>query len=191
MKEHHVNELNNFIGGWYLSDTTICDDIIDYFNSSSDKAPGKYGKGYNSKHKDSVDVQLFGDLKYEYIQVLRKITAQYVEKYPFCNEYGSWGIVENINIQYYKPTAGFHGFHTERTSYTSEHGVFRHLVFMTYLNDVTDSGETDWLHQKIKIKPEKGLTVIWPVDWTFTHRGITSLTQEKYIVTGWFSFTQE
>jgi hypothetical protein len=60
---------------------------------------------------------------------------------------------------------------------------------MTYLNDVTDSGETEFLHQQLKIKPEKGLTLIWPADWMFTHRGVASLTQEKYIATGWFNYT--
>ena len=60
---------------------------------------------------------------------------------------------------------------------------------MTYLNDVTHKGETEFFHQKIKIKPEKGLTLIWPTDWTFTHRGIPSPTEEKYIVTGWFEYS--
>ena len=60
---------------------------------------------------------------------------------------------------------------------------------MTYLNDVTDGGETEFFHQNLKITPEKGLTLIWGADWTFTHRGIPSPSQEKYIATGWFSFS--
>ena len=59
---------------------------------------------------------------------------------------------------------------------------------MTYLNDVTEGGETEWYYQKLKIKPKKGLTVIWPADWTYQHRGIPSKTHHKYIITGWFSF---
>jgi len=59
---------------------------------------------------------------------------------------------------------------------------------MTYLNNVKDSGETEWFYQNLKIKPEAGLTVIWPTDWTFTHRGIPSKTEIKYIVTGWYSY---
>ena len=58
---------------------------------------------------------------------------------------------------------------------------------MTYLNDVPKGG-TEFYHQKIKTKAEKGLTVIWPSDWTHTHRGIISNTHEKYIVTGWLSY---
>jgi hypothetical protein len=58
---------------------------------------------------------------------------------------------------------------------------------MTYLNDVEIGGETEFFHQKLKIRPEKGLTLIWPADWTFTHIGITS-PEEKFIVTGWFNY---
>lgn len=59
---------------------------------------------------------------------------------------------------------------------------------MTYLNTVTDEGGTEFLNQELKISAEKGKTVIWPADWTHTHRGVASPTQEKYIITGWLSF---
>ena len=59
---------------------------------------------------------------------------------------------------------------------------------MTYLNDVTDGGETEFKYQKLKVKPVKGKMVMWPTDFTHTHRGITSPTQEKYIATGWDNF---
>jgi hypothetical protein len=59
---------------------------------------------------------------------------------------------------------------------------------MTYLNDINDGGETEFLYQNIKIKPKKGLTLIFPADWTFTHRGIASSTEEKFIVTGWYNY---
>ena len=64
----------------------------------------------------------------------------------------------------------------------------RHLVFMTYLNTVNDGGETEWFHQQIKIQPRKGLTVMWPVDWTHVHRGVPSKTETKYITTGWYTY---
>ena len=59
---------------------------------------------------------------------------------------------------------------------------------MTYLNDVEDGG-TEFYYQKLKTKAKKGLTLIWPTDFTHTHRGIVSKTKEKYIVTGWFTLT--
>ena len=60
---------------------------------------------------------------------------------------------------------------------------------MTYLNDVEDGG-TEFYYQGLKTKAEKGLTLIWPSDFTHTHRGIISNTKEKYIATGWFSYDE-
>ena len=59
---------------------------------------------------------------------------------------------------------------------------------MTYLNDIDDGGGTEFKLQEMKVKAEKGKTIIWPSDWTHTHRGIVSPSKEKYIVTGWWSF---
>ena len=43
-------------------------------------------------------------------------------------------------------------------------------------------------NQKMIVNAEQGKTLIWPADWTHTHRGVGSLTEEKYIITGWYSF---
>ena len=184
----------NFIAGWFLDDITVCDSIIN-FHKQSDTVPGMsgnpnnptIGKILNTNHKDSEDCALAGPLLDRYGIALQKVVNEYIKKFPYCNVYDPWNIIEELSVQYYKPGAGFHGIHTERTS-KYEPGSSRHLVFMTYLNDVTENGETEFLHQEIKIKPQKGLTLIWPADWTYTHRGIASFTQEKYIVTGWFNF---
>ena len=49
--------------------------------------------------------------------------------------------------------------------------VYRFFVFMTYLNDVDDGGETYFNHFKIKVKPKHGKTMIWPAEWTHAHSG--------------------
>jgi hypothetical protein len=103
--------------------------------------------------------------------------------------YAPWGISEYINIQYNPPGGGFKVWQTERCVADTLQSR-RHLVFMTYLNDVTDEGGTEFMHQKITVHASKGKTLIWPVDWTHTHRGIVSPSQEKYVLTGWFSYMQ-
>jgi hypothetical protein len=187
MREHFVNSLDNFICGWYPEDTTICDKVLEFYNSAENKNPGKVGKGIDLLVKRSTDVSLVGPLYSEYDAFLGNIVKLYVDKYPMVNYYSPWKILEDINVQGYKPSEAFYSWHCERPRVHSP-SVMRHMVFMTYLNDVTDGGETEFLHQNIKIKPEKGLTLFWPVDWTFTHRGVPSMTQEKYIVTGWFNY---
>jgi hypothetical protein len=58
---------------------------------------------------------------------------------------------------------------------------------MTYLNDVPNGG-TEFYYQGLKSPAKKGLTLIWPADWTHTHRGIVDDKNEKYIVTGWYNY---
>lgn len=182
--------VNNFIFSEYLNDISICDKLINYYNNS-EKFIGKIGNGHtvDVSIKDSTDCHLDpnNQLFKNYIDQLIFVVNLYKEKFAFCDRYSPWGITEHINIQHYAPTQGFKSWHTERVGATFPN-CFRHLVFMTYLNDVTDEGETEFFYQNIKFKPRKGLTLIWPADWTYTHRGVPSQTQEKYIITGWFSF---
>ena len=189
--------MENFIHQQYLSDISVCDDIINEHKMSTNKkiglinstADGVLKEGIvNKEIKDSVDVHLSANqLGYRYTDLLQEVVKCYIQKYPACNMGAPWSITDNVVIQHYAPGGGYKVYHSERTSGTGESSK-RHLVFMTYLNDVTDNGGTEFLHQKIVFQPKKGLTLIWPVDWTHTHRGIVSHTQEKYIITGWFSY---
>ena len=95
----------------------------------------------------------------------------------------NFDIDEVYNIQHYEKGEGFYSYHCERMSQMPPQ-ILRSLVFMTYLNDVEDGG-TEFLYQKCEVKARKGLTLIWPADWTHTHKGIISQTKEKTIITGW------
>ena len=192
MKEYKFNTNNNFIDGYYLNDLSVCDNLIKLFESSNKKTEGTIRKGVDKKIKDSLDVSLdVNDIKshktlQNYFNQLGDCLELYKTKYKFCDEnIVPWGIENNFNIQKYKPTQAYHGWHCETTGPKSSH---RHLVWMTYLNDIKQGGETEWYFQKLKVKPEKGLTVIWSADWTFTHKGHTTIDEDKYIITGWFSY---
>ena len=58
---------------------------------------------------------------------------------------------------------------------------------MTYLNDVPDAG-THFKYQDLTTPAEKGLTLIWPTDFTHPHKGQITKHHEKYIITGWLGF---
>ena len=75
--------------------------------------------------------------------------------------------------------------HFERGGYAT---TTRMLVWMTYLNDVSDGGGTHFVYQKHTFEAKKGRTLIWPSDFTHTHAGVVSPTQHKYIITGWMNF---
>jgi len=190
IKHTQTHDNNSFIRGWYISDNSICDDIIQYFENSSDKKNGTVAKGIDNTIKSSTDVIFNSSPQLNnYFESLRTVVNEYIKIYPMVNYYAPWDINEYINIQKYQPREAYFGWHTERDSGFNIIGS-RHMVFMTYLNDVLDGGETEFYHQKLKVKPEKGLTLIWPADWTYTHRGCPSLMQDKYIATGWFNYTE-
>lgn len=182
-----VNE--SFIRTYQLSDDSVCDTLIDFFESSPHRHNiGQTTNGIDVADKISTDIyvetheEIYGLYTTQLIGCIR----QYIEEFPYCNFYSSWG-AGSFNIQRYMPGEGYSAWHTERTG-SEEPFTSRHLVFMTYLNDVTDSGQTEFYHQKVSISPRKGLTVIWPADWTHTHRGVVSPTQTKYIATGWLNY---
>lgn len=192
MKPHWNNEFTNFIGGWYMEDGSLCDRLINYFSKSEDTVVGAFANGgeriVNFDVKESKDLQLFDEeLHNEYNIHLQECVDEYIELYKFSGRTAcGWSAsVEPANIQYYKPGGGYKTWHFERGNPGT---ITRNLVYMTYLNTVTDCGGTAFKYQNLEVQAEKGLTLIWPAEWTHTHKGIVSPTQEKYIITGWFNY---
>lgn len=187
----NLNTLDGFIRGWYMSDLSVCDLLLEYFENNPDKYPGATLKGVEPQVKKSTNCRLEDpSLRGMYLRQLQTIAERYIEALPYCNYYVPWSIVEPVQIQKYQTSEAFYTWHTERTTKAYPTSA-RHLVFMTYLNTVPEGhgGETGFFHQRIGVRPEKGLTILWPADWTHTHRGRPSSTHEKTIVTGWFNFT--
>ena len=93
-----------------------------------------------------------------------------------------------MKMQRTSPGGGYHVWHSEQGNGTHAERV---LVYMLYLNDLgeAEGGETEFLYQRTRIRPEENTMVVWPAAFTHTHRGNTVLgEQSKYIVTGWFYY---
>ena len=151
--------LESFIQGWYI-DESICDDIINLFNDRKEYwVEGIVADRVQPDRKQSTDL-------YVNKNDTTKPIFSYRTQLQWCLE------------QYVKtyPELMLGGFFNIN------------LVFMTYLNDVEDGG-TQFKYQNLITPAKKGLTLIWPTDFTHTHRGVISQTKEKYIVTGWYSYT--
>ena len=193
---HQGNKIEDFIGSYYI-DSKICDDIINFYNSVPNrfKQPGAAYKGVKKQIdksvKESIDLYVKPGLYFspflEYEEKLQECLEKYIDTYKSLNEYNRFNINSNYNVQWYPPGGGFKVWHTERGSIKNSTRV---LVFMTYLNDVKDGG-TEFSYYGVKTEAKKGLTLIWPTDFTHEHRGVVSHTEEKYIVTGWYNFIDD
>tara|TARA_R100000655_G_scaffold93612_2_gene134912 strand:- start:644 stop:1258 length:615 start_codon:yes stop_codon:yes gene_type:complete len=183
---------NSLIGAYYI-DEFICDDLIKFFKNNWDKAgPGLFninGKGVVDKlTKDSVELGIshenFNTPFGEYRRSLQKCLDTYINTYDEARACAHYNVNTFYNLQYYPPGGGFKTWHHESSSRDT---AYRKLVFMTYLNTAPKAG-TRFKYQDLTTPCKKGLTVIWPAEFTHTHKGVISKTKEKYIITGWFTY---
>ena len=181
-------KITDFIMGWEY-DPRVIDDLTEYFMKNKHLwSDGQTDEKIDKECKDSQDCTVkprFDHPFKNYFECLQKSFDQYMEKYNGKSLLKKIRLIEGINFQYYKPGQGFKRWHCERTGHDSSHRV---LVFMTYLNDVPNGG-TKFLYQNLTIPAKKGLTIIWPAEFTHVHKGQITHEHEKMIFTGWFSYT--
>ena len=188
---HKYNE--DFIRTWTIPEY-ICDEILQFYkNNKQLHESGQTldeGEVKKPEFKKSTEIGIDAENNekpfHDYRNELQKCLNFYVEDFPMANKLPRFNIVERYNIQHYKKGEGFIKEHFERNGGFNK-SIRRCLVFMTYLNDL-EAGGTIFPYVKRTIKAQKGKTVIFPADWTHTHVGQISQTQEKTIVTGWFSY---
>jgi prolyl 4-hydroxylase len=183
MRAHKINASNNFIAGWYMN-TKICDKLIEDFEQKNSTGLGHIKQ--HPRNYTGVDIQdISKDVLNIYLNnMIQPCLEEYLKLYQQANNCQIFKLTEG-NIQKYDSEKFYDAFHFENDGAVER--VSRHLVFMTYLNTINSGGHTKFLYQNISIKPEKGLTLIWPANWTHTHTG--SYTKEiKYISTGWYNF---
>ena len=199
-KKFEVDE-QTFIGGGYMSEE-ICDGVLDLYNNNkslhisgtigsdekNDGSQNKFDPIVNVEAKKCTQLNIIPNAQELtlYNIHLQAILDDYKQKYEWADFVNTYDIIENMIIQHYKPGEGFYKWHMEQNGYSDV--VHRHLVFMTYLNDVENGGTEFYHFPDLKIQARKGLTLIWPAGWTHTHKGVISNVDEKYIITGWYSF---
>ena len=184
------SKITDFIETYKLPDDLI-DSIVEWFEKNKEHAEdGTCGNLVRKDWKESKDITVPFDINNEpfgtYKNKLHECILEYSDKYDILNTHMyTFGLIEGYNIQKYPIGGGFKKEHCERMG-QFDRTIKRVLVFMTYLNDLEDGG-TEFIYQNKIVKAEKGKTVIWPSDWTHTHRGQVSYTKEKMIITGWYS----
>jgi 2OG-Fe(II) oxygenase superfamily len=109
---------------------------------------------------------------------------QYYTKFGTLQAY-SGHTVYSYKIQKTLPGEGYHIWHCEDAQIAFSRRIG---VYMLYLNDVEEGGETEFLYLNKRISPAKGRLLIWPPNFPWTHRGNPPLSGTKYVMTGWIEF---
>ncbi len=168
----------------------LCDEMIRRFEENTDdQYQGRIGQlaSQDNSIKKTTDLVISGKEHWKDIdqQMFRSMAAaitEFREAFPyFKGPFKDMG----YGIQRYNPGEYYH-WHIDGGSHDFSQ---RQLVALWYLNDVPGpGGETEFLFQNIKIKPEKGKLILFPPFWTHEHRAVTLNEGVKYIATTWIVF---
>ena len=196
MKRSDLKKANlnpNFIGSWIIEDA-LCEEIIDHFEKTKQsQRQGTSTSGWNLATKNRQDITISPNklnlpenkIYKKYFQSLFECYKDYNLQWPFLSSIVNHLDIGNCNIRKYESGQHFQKIHCERSSLNSLHRLF---AFMTYLNDVEDGGSTYFNHYDLEIMPRKGLTLLWPAEWTHSHKVNILNSGVKYIITGWLIF---
>lgn len=66
----------------------------------------------------------------------------------------------------------------------------RYLVFLWYLNDIKDGGQTWFPGLGMGVAPRAGRLVMFPPYWMYAHQGQASPSEDKYILSTYLRFPQ-
>ncbi len=167
-----------------------CEDMISRFEQyKDDQYPGRIGQQAQEDKsiKKSTDLVVSGkahwkDVDRGLFSSLGVAIKEFRETYPyFKGPFKDMGYA----IQRTELSEHYH-WHIDGGSHEFSQ---RQLVAVWYLNDVAGpGGETEFLFQDVKIKPEQGKLLLFPPFWTHEHRGVTLEQGIKYIATTWVVF---
>lgn len=169
----------------------LCADMVARFEASPDQQyAGRMGQEQREETamKRSTDLRISGhaawaDVDQALLQSLSKALSQLSAAFPFF----AANRLRDMGYQLQRTRAGeYYHWHVD-----SGPGVLsqRQLVAVWYLNDVPGpGGETEFMAQQVKIKPQAGKLVLFPPFWTHIHRGVTLEQGVKYIATTWVCF---
>ena len=167
-----------------------CEDIIKRFEQSKDQHyQGRVGQKFeqNTEIKKSTDMVVSGkedwkDIDSLLFTSLAKALSGIKKQYDFFN-----GPFKDIGYAIQKTMSGeYYHWHIDSGNHQFSD---RQLVAIWYLNNVEGpGGETEFLNQEVKIKPEVGKLILFPPFWTHEHRGVKLQKCIKYIATTWIVF---
>ena len=146
---------------------------------------------------DSVDSSLSNLVMDRFNEYL---SNHYLENFPHGDEFSHHRIVNGktyyplLQIQKYDQNSGhYNTWHTEKEDLRTTNRMF---VFILYLNNVEEGGETGFLFKEegaddfYKVKPEEGKLIIHPASWPYIHKGYMPKSDDKYILTTWLLYNK-
>ena len=168
----------------------VCNEMVRRFEAQEDEQyEGRIGQTTLKDRtiKQSTDLVISGkehwkDIDHALFRSLSTAIREFREVYPYFK-----GPFKDSGYAMQRTGPGeFYHWHIDGGSHEFSQ---RQLVAVWYLNDVQGpGGETEFLYQGLKVRPEAGNLLLFPPFWTHEHRGTKLQQGVKYIATTWVVF---
>jgi hypothetical protein len=142
----------------------------------------------NEPKWNKIEIFLYKELNKNLLKYIKQINSKnYTSKYN--NDYDSSIfnndalIINYFMVQKYEKNKGKYVYHND--FHINNNKNYRVITFLWYLNTIDEGGETEFW-DSYKIKPTTGKLILFPSTWSYPHRGIMPISDDKYIITGWF-----
>ena len=184
---NHVKVFEN------VFDAKFCKKLIKKFNKSSKIVEGVVStEEVESYRADeflvSKDVHMGEHKEWEklnraYHDQISKVVLQYLEDYKHIIYDRCILHLDNAIMSRYEKHSGKFNIHQDAVG----NSYLRSLTIITYLNHVSEGGETRFHNFDLDIKPELGSVLIFPSDFIHVHEGRVPVSNDKYLVVSFAS----
>ena len=172
-----------------------CKKIIDTFEQRAEMQLTEHQTGFkNQDERIFMDMANHNNMFHVDANLCKFFYQTIMDTYEhkYRKKYDSLGSVcqhspKGMSVQKTRPHQGYHAWHCENADLVTSSRV---MAYTLYLNSVEEGGETEFLYQGVKIKPEPGKLAIFPAYYTHPHRGNPIYKGLKYIVSGWYTFDE-
>ncbi|MEP6940079.1 MAG: 2OG-Fe(II) oxygenase [Rudaea sp.] len=120
-----------------------------------------------------------------FFHIVDRYLAEYNARLPMLLPVPSRPLLEDLRIKRYRIEAQdkFQPHFDAGDKHAN-----RYMVFLWYLNDVAEGGETEFPDLGIRVQARAGRLLMFPPYWMFQHVGRPPVSNDKYIVSTYMLF---
>ena len=165
-----------------------CKKIIELFETNKDQI-----QAFNTGRKEysEIDIDKFetpwSETKEKFISMMKTHMDKFMKDVKIqISDFPPIIDMENIRIKKYLPN--------DKDEFKTHVDVLRaliakrFLVYILYLNDVEEGGETHLPKLNIKVKPKEGRLLMFPPFWTHPHAGLKPIKGTKYVIMSYLHY---
>lgn len=168
----------------------FCEQMIASFHSTAAQQVHRsrgWRAGLDASAWTELDITPLADvaLKQFFYDQIGEYLARYNQDVRLAIPVPPTTLLDALRIKRYRPdTAEEFQLHFDSIGEVAN----RYMVFLWYLNDVEEGGETEFHGLDIKVCPRAGRLLMFPPYWMYQHAGRPPRSGDKYILSTYLLF---